>query len=670
MGKTLTVPTIFSAVDKFSGPVGKMSKNANTAFAKMDRKLRKVGDTAFDISKKSAMVGLTVAAPMALLANEAVKFEEKMSNVSTLIDTNTESMEEMGDKVLAMSKKLPVPIDELTTSLYDVRSAGITAEMAMETLESSAKLAVGGLGSVQEATNITTSALNAFASEGLSAHESANILIKGVRAGKTTVADLSTAFGANASTIQSAGVQLDDFVAATAALTTSGMPAAQAQNRLRATITALQKPTSQMKKVFKELGVATDKEMIQKFGGLKGSMEAIVSTSEKLNLNVADVVSSSEAFGAVMSLTGEQNKAYKDTLDLMRDGTNALDDAFEKQSKTAKGTMQIAKNNFQSLAITLGNVLIPMINDLMSVVTPMIERFASWISANKPLVKTIMKVAAGVAAFAFAVSGISGVVGIATKVVAAFNFVLALNPAILIAAGIVALGAAVYALSGQFSSLTRSERLNNEVKERALENTIDERVEVTLLFKALKKAKIGSDEYNSTLQKLEQIQPGIIKQYNLQAGALEDINRAEKALIASIIKRGEAEARVELIKEKTKEKMQIAEQDLGTIESLQAKSLGFTEAQWKAMKVGVLEADINQLAEQQAESQLKDPTVGAKLKAVNPKIGEMNRFSQIVKESKESVEVTIKNESGSNIDVSGSAGANINQPSMGKTNGK
>jgi len=664
MGKTLTIPTIFSAVDKFSGPVNKMAKNTNSAFSKMDRQMRKIEKRAFKTSRQAAGVGIAIAAPLGLMANEAVKFEEKMSNVATLVDTTNESMEKMGEEVLTLSKKLPVPIEELTESLYDVRSAGIAAEDSMATLEASSKLAVGGLGTVQEATNITTSALNAFESEGLNAAQTTDILFKTVKAGKTTIGELSQAFGSTAPIIQSAGVKLDDFSAATAALTTLGTPAAQAQNQIRASITSLQKPSKDMEKVFKKLGVTTDKELIQKFGGLVGGYEAVIDASSELGLNQAKVFRSTEALAAVTSLTGATNEAYVDTLASMRDGTNELDKAFDKQSKTAKGTMQIAKNNFQGLAITLGNVLIPIISDLMAVVTPMIERFATWARNNKGTVRTILKVAAAIGGLAFAISGISGAIGFAAKAMRILNIVMNLNPVVLLTAGIVALGTALYVATDGFQFLSAAQKVNNEVSQRALDKTIDQRTEITILFKALRKAEVGTEAYASVLTKIEQISPGITAQYNLQAGALKDINAAEKELTASIMKRAEVEARAEILKEKTKERIRKEQEGPSGFMAF-AQDFGLAggpalQQMTHQQELRNLDVQTNVLAEQVAQDQLD---------AINTKKTEQGVLQETITESKENVTVDFINMPDW-MYINKSAGANISTPGLSTTNGQ
>lgn len=663
--KSLVIPSIFTAVDKFTGPVNKMSASS----ARFERKMNRISNVNADISKKSALVTAGIIAPMALVANEAIKFEDSMSNISTLIDTNNESLSKMGDEILDMSKRIPVPVAELTESLYSIRSAGIAASKQFEVLESSSKLSKAGLSTVSEATNISTSAINAFASENLKASEISNILFKTVKYGKTTISDLAMGFGATAPIVQSANVTLADFSAATAALTTLGTPATQAQTQIRASIIALQKPTAEMTKAFQRLGVTSEKELIQKYGGLVGGFEAVNGALKDMNLNTAKAWSSTEALAAVTSLTGATNEAYLTTLEDMKSGTDALNVAYEKQLKTGKSQAQLAKNNMQSLAITLGTTLIPIINDLVSSISPVLKSFSNWAKENKGVVSFIAKTALAVAAVSGAISVFTGTVSVITKFLAiasrafgVLNFIMGLNPVFLLIAGVTALGAGLYILAKNISFATREQRLQNEVTQRALDKTVDQRVEVMLLFKALRKATVGSNEYKSTLSKIEAIQPGITKQYNLQAGALKNINEAEKALTKSIIKRAEEEVRAEMIKEKVREALIKKESGPGFMDYAQSLfSGGFISAEMiKNQKVGSLMMDAETLANQQVSSQTEK---------LNPQKANMTSTVENIKKQTQDVNINFANMP-KGVDVDGQTGSNLTIPIMGNTRGK
>jgi len=464
---SLKIPSIFSVVDKFTGPVDKMTKAMDKfgsaggeAAARVERRMRKVSDASFDVAKKAGTAGLAIMAPLALAVRESVKFEEKMSNVATLLDTTQESMQDMSNNVLDLATKMPVSIDDLASSLYDIRSAGISAKDSMMALEFSAKLGTAGLATTAEATNLMTSAMNAFASEGKSAEEIADILFKTVKAGKTNVSQIAQAFGASAPVIQAAGVTLADFQAATAALTTVGTPASQAQNQLRAAITALSKPSKDMEAIFAKLGVKTVPEMIKKYGSMGNAFQAINAQGAKLNINMAKAWSSTEALASVTALTGATNEAYVKTLEDMTQGTNALNEAFQKQSATGKAALQLAQNNLQAVAITIGAELLPVVVKLLQKLMPVIKSVKTWVKENPKLAKTVILGVAALGALLLVISALATIVGVFAKGIMlittvsklwtvatmVLNAALWANPIVWIIAAIIALIAVVIAI--------------------------------------------------------------------------------------------------------------------------------------------------------------------------------------------------------------------------------
>jgi hypothetical protein len=177
---------------------------------------------------------------------------------------------------------------------------------------------------------------------------------------------------------------------------------------------------------------------------------------------------------------------------------------------------------------------------------------------NKSLVSTIVKVGAAVAGLAFAISGISFGIGIAQKAMVLFSAAskFALGP---VGALIGAIGSGIYLykqLSSAVTSVATSEQLATSVRERALDASIDQRVEVMQLFETMKKAKQGSEAYTSALSAIEQMQPGITEKYNLQEKSVRALSAAEKDLTNNIMKRAMEEAKAEMLKEEMKGAME------------------------------------------------------------------------------------------------------------------
>lgn len=384
MAETYPLSIVLSAVDRATGTLNKVSG-----------KLGGIGKAARSVGR-----GLTsaITLPIAGVGIAATKmtadFEKSMSNVSTLIDTNTESLDAMGKKVLDIAAETPVAVEDLTSALYDVRSAGVSAADQFDVLEGSARLAVAGLGSTKEAVDLVTSATNAFGLEGEDAAGVYDQIFKAVKFGKTDISQLATGFGAVAGQAAATGTQFDEYIASVSALTTTGQKASQSHTQMRAVMSGLTRDTTHTRKVFRALGAKDFKDLIKQSGGLVPALRKISEQVGGDEAKILQLVGSTEALNAILGLTGKQAATFNETLAAMRTGANAVDEAFEKQNKTTAASMQRAKNAMMAAAVTIGETLAPYVVQLSEFVADAAKWFRS---LDKSTQGWILK-AAGIAA--------------------------------------------------------------------------------------------------------------------------------------------------------------------------------------------------------------------------------------------------------------------------------
>lgn len=403
------------------------------------------------VAKGVMIAGAAVAAGIGASIKVAADFETQMGNIATLTGgTATDSFNTLGKSILDMTKRVPKSAEDLGASAYDILSAGVqgTANQ-LHVLENSAKLATAGLSTTKEATNIMTSALNAFKIPAADAHKVSDILFKTVKNGKTTIAEMAQAFGASAPVIASAGISLEEFSAATAALTLTGLPASQAQQQLRQSVVSLQKPTKEMSELIKEAGYESGVAALKQ-DGLQGAMKRISAAAGGNQEELAKAYGSVEAFGAATSLTGNQADAFNATLKDMTTGADAVGNAFETQAATTSSAWTMLKNNAIAVGITVGSVLLPPLANFVRVLAenlePALMRTASFLEQNRIVLAILagMILAAVVPAFvAWSIS--AGAAAIATMA--------ALAPILLIGA---AVGAFAYLVISNWDSIRES----------------------------------------------------------------------------------------------------------------------------------------------------------------------------------------------------------------------
>jgi len=387
---TMKVPTIFYAVDRFSDVVSKMTRKT-AAFGETAQAAAMRSSRAFNSAGTNMLsAGVGMAIGIGYAVNEAVKFEKAMANVDTTIDSFPGQIKAMGNSVLEMSKKMPVPISQLTEALYDVVSAGIESKDAMMVLKSSSKLGVAGLGTAKEGVDVITSSLNAFNIKATESEKVANMVFKAVKYGKTTVSGIAESFGSSAALVKNSNVSLEEYLATTATLTTTGMTASRAQTQVSSAVTALIKPSGTMSKIFARLGVKDVPKWIKANGGLVNSMRIVRDEADKMGVLTSKAFGRKEGFSAMLSLLGPLADKFKLVYGDMTGNVNSLDSAFEKQQKTVSAGVQRMKNKLTVLAISLGEEVMPRINGFIDSISSIADSALSFAKKNEWLITSLL----------------------------------------------------------------------------------------------------------------------------------------------------------------------------------------------------------------------------------------------------------------------------------------
>lgn len=350
---------------------GQFIRGSKRAATSLERTLGRVSKAATKIGQS---LSLYVSAPLVAAGAASYKiasdFSKNMSNISTLVDTSKVSMARMSKEVIALGRKTPVPLNELSGALYGIYSAGFKADEAMNTLKGSAQLAVAGLGTTAQAADLVAGTINSFGLEGKEAARVYDVVFKTVKNGITTISKLSQGFGAVAGTVAANNIAFDEYFASVSALTSTTLPAAVAHTQLRAIIAGLTRETKESKAIFDAYGVKTFPELIKKAGGFVNALKLVSASVGGSQAALLKLVGSTEALNAVIGLTGNQNKAFTDTLNDMRNGAELVTGAFNKQNKEVWAVQQRMKNAIDQIAIAIGTIL-----------TPMIEKIATWVNS-------------------------------------------------------------------------------------------------------------------------------------------------------------------------------------------------------------------------------------------------------------------------------------------------
>jgi TP901 family phage tail tape measure protein len=352
---TENIQIVISAVDKASG----VFKKAGGAVSQLGTasKVAATGIAAFGVK-----LGVDAV-------KQAAKFEGMMSDVNTLFDDGGKSVDKMSKGIKDLLKTSPKSADDLGASAYSIVSAGITdATEAINVLDSAQKLAVAGLGETSEATDILTSALNAFQIDAENAGAVSNAFFLAVKSGKTTVSELAQGFGQVAPLANEMGIQFNDLISATSAMTTSGLKASVAYTQIRSALSSMLKPTKEMDEALKAANI-TNLEAELNSQGMTATFLKLKAAADENGISMAKMFGSVEALNAVLMLTGETGENANAIFEQMETNSTAVDIAFQKQAQTTENQFKILKNKYNVAMMDLGNKILPIVVKMMDVLS-------------------------------------------------------------------------------------------------------------------------------------------------------------------------------------------------------------------------------------------------------------------------------------------------------------
>lgn len=339
--------------------------------------------------KAAAAIGVAaLAVGFSAAVSKAVEFDREMRNVNSIMKLSEDEFRAVSARVLQLSTELPQSADVLARGLYDIASAGFQGADGLAVLEASATAAAAGLSETDVAAKAITAILNAYGMEASEASDVSDILFKTVETGVITFDQLAGTMGNIVGVASAAKIPIEEITAAQAAMTLSGIGAAEATTSLNRVVTSLLDPGDHLAGVIRQLGYESGIQMLE-VEGLYGAMELLrlhaggsveemmalfpeiramrgafaLTAAEGQNYakTFGEIAVEGEAVGATQSALGEQLKSVSLQWDLFRSSVSAA--LITVGTRLLPGLLAVL-DGVQDLAGAVGSFLLPIMERL------------------------------------------------------------------------------------------------------------------------------------------------------------------------------------------------------------------------------------------------------------------------------------------------------------------
>ena len=443
------------------------SEVAIAKIAATGEKMKEFGDK---LSGAGTTLTRNVTAPIVGLGTAAVKtaadFDTAMSQVAAVSGATGSDFDALRDKAREMGSKTKFSATEAAEAMNYMAMAGWKTGDMLNGIEGIMNLAAASGEDLATTSDIVTDALTAFGLQAGDSGHFADILAAASSNANTNVSMMGETFKYVAPIAGAMGYSAEDTAEAIGLMANAGIKSSQAGTTLRKIMTELNGEIEISGAALGDVTIQTSNadgsmrslndilaDCRQAFGKLSESEQA--STAETLVGKTA-----MSGFLALMNAAPADIQKLETAISTCSDSMDGYNGTAEKMAAVMQdnlaGQLTILKSQLQELAISIGDILMPVIREIVTHIQQWVDKFNSLDDGTKEMIVKIALFAAAVGPVLIVVGKVISAVGTIMSILptlasllnvvsaaqAALNVVMSMNPYVLIAAAIVALIAA------------------------------------------------------------------------------------------------------------------------------------------------------------------------------------------------------------------------------------
>ena len=371
--------------------------NLNQAAEKTHPVLNKIGEMGhkaasglLNMAKSALQAGIALAQNLAQQAGQAAlqfgkdsisaagNFQELMDRVKAQAAPATENMKAMGQAILSMSPAVGQGPEALAASLYNVESAGVHGKQALDLIRLSAEAAsVGGIKDMSTVTFAAVSAMNSFKDGSVTAQKAVDIFSATVSAGNMTATSYAGVVSVLASGTANGRAKWIEANAALATFTRTGDTAKIAAQHLGSIIQFVGTQSAKMAGAAQKMHLTFDTAKFKAMD-LGDKMQYLHDVTGGNFAEVQKLLGGNKTLAATYQKLYDNTKTYNSILHDLKNSHGATDAQFKVTSEGYNAQMASINAAFDSLKITVGSALLPILTKVLTAVTPVLTTFVEW----------------------------------------------------------------------------------------------------------------------------------------------------------------------------------------------------------------------------------------------------------------------------------------------------
>ena len=369
-------------------------------FSAIGPKIRSIGDSMKSVGRSMTLnVTAPIAAGFGVAMKKSIDFDDTMRKVKATSGATGNEFNQLRTKALQMGRDTKFTASESAEAMNYMALAGWDTKDMLNGIGGVMNLAAASGEDLASVSDIVTDNLTAFGMKAKDSTHFADVLAQTSSKANTDVRGLGEAFKYAAPVAGALGYTVEDTSIAIGLMSNAGIKGEKAGTALRTMFTNLAKPTKAMKEEMDRLGISiTDSngEMLPmrdvmdqlrtKMGGLSKDQQAAA----------ASTIFGKEAMSGALAVINASDEDYK-KLTKSIDGSNGASKRMANEMEGGiGGAMRKMKSAIESLAISLGDALAPILYKVATWVTKLATKFSNLPSGVQKTIAVVGLLAAAI----------------------------------------------------------------------------------------------------------------------------------------------------------------------------------------------------------------------------------------------------------------------------------
>lgn len=358
-------------------------QQANGTLENFGQNMSAVGS---DMAKGFGGAALAIGAGLGVAVKSAADFDTQIRKAGAIAGASAKELDAMKQSALELGATTSQSASSVASAMTEMAAKGFTANQTIAAMPGIIAAAEASGEDLALAADTVSSALNIWGLEAAESSRVADVLAMSANVSAAGIDDLGYVMKYAGGPAAALGISLEEVAAAAGIMTNAGLDGSNAGTALRASILALNNPATAQRKMMEKLGIS----MKDSEGNALGLSEMVRELAESTaHMSEADKVATlaklvgTEAVSGFLSLiSAGPAEIDKMTLSLQNSEGAAAETAAQMKDGIG-GALENLSGSFETVAIMIGDVLVPYVQQAAQWLSALAERFTGLSEGTK-----------------------------------------------------------------------------------------------------------------------------------------------------------------------------------------------------------------------------------------------------------------------------------------------